>query len=57
MAKVRKNGKENARRASVAARQEARNSRSAVEQLELLDQRLGAGIGAEKERARLAKLI
>ncbi len=44
-----------AKRARVLARQEARDSLSATEQLALLNKRLGKGIGAVKERARLAK--
>lgn len=36
---------------------EARAKRSAAEQLKFLDQRLGEGAGAKKERARLAKLV
>jgi len=38
-------------------RTEQRNNRSAVEQLALLDQRLGVNVGAHKERNRLAKEI
>lgn len=41
------------KRTEAAIRQEARNSRSAGEQLKLLDRRLGPGVGAAKERARL----
>lgn len=41
----------------VVARQAARSSRGPQEQLKLLDQRLGAGQGAVKERARLDALI
>jgi len=54
MAKVRKNGKETTRRESAIVRQEVRDSRSASEQLASLDKRLGVGVGAKKERARLA---
>lgn len=38
-------------------RQELRASRSNARQLELLDQRLGVGVGATRERARLAQEI
>ena len=38
-------------------RTEGRASRSAMEQLVLLDQRLGVNVGARKERNRLAKEI
>lgn len=38
-------------------RQEARNAREPEQQLALLDSRLGAGIGARKERARLQAMI
>ena len=38
----------------IAERQVARAARTAREQTALLDQRLGAGKGATKERARLA---
>jgi cell shape-determining protein MreC len=38
-------------------RQAERDERSPKEQLEKLDAKLGAGIGAKKERARLEKLI
>ncbi len=38
-------------------RAEERATRSAVEQLALLDQRLGVNVGARKERNRLAKEI
>lgn len=42
-----------AKRAKALARQEARGARSAAEQLKALDKRLGVGVGAKKERARL----
>lgn len=35
----------------------ARDNRTAKEQVALLDQRLGVGVGAKKERARLSKFI
>ena len=41
------------RRTEVVERQEVRNSRTVPEQLALLDERLGKGLGAKKERARL----
>ena len=40
-----------------AERRETRAMRSAREQLAVLDSRLGTGNGAQKERARLMKLI
>lgn len=42
---------------AIAQRQADRKNRSDVEQLKLLDERLGEGIGAKKERARLRKRI
>ena len=36
---------------------EARSKRSSQEQLDLLDQRFGEGLGASKERSRLNALI
>lgn len=42
-----------ARKAQALARQVVRDNRSAKEQLTLLDKRLGKGIGATQERARL----
>lgn len=41
------------RRDTATVRLEARSKRSAEEQLRALDERLGAGIGAIKERIRL----
>lgn len=42
-----------ARREAAEARKADRNKRRDAEQLELLDERLGQGEGATKERARL----
>jgi len=38
-------------------RNDYRRSKSAIEQIEILDKRVGKGVGAIKERARLNKLI
>ena len=43
------------RRAAAAAR--LKREREPAEQLVALDERLGVGVGAEKERARLAKKV
>lgn len=43
------------RRAEALLRQESRNKRSASEQIELLNTRLGKSHGAKKERLRLKK--
>ena len=43
-----------ARRAAAEEMAEERSKRSSKEQLALLDQRLGKGMGARKERAKLA---
>lgn len=48
---------EQLRRDCAAKRQEARAKLSAKDQIEKLDAKLGAGQGAKKERARLAKQI
>lgn len=45
------------KRAEAIERQEKHNSLSLVQRMELLDKRLGKGIGAKKERMRLKKLI
>lgn len=39
------------------ARQRQRDELTAAEQIAVLDARLGAGVGAERERARLQALI
>lgn len=44
-------------REQTAKRLEEWRSLSPVEQLQALDNRLGAGVGATKQRARLSKLI
>lgn len=46
-----------ARREEAVERQEHRAALSAAQQLARLDQRLGRGVGAQKERKRLQKLI
>jgi len=38
-------------------RNDYRRSKSAIEQIEILDKRVGKGVGAKSERARLNKLI
>lgn len=43
--------------AQVAVMKEERAERTAEQQLALLDERLGEGVGATKERARLQHLI
>jgi len=45
------------RREAAQKRLEKRQQRSPQEQLQLLDARLGKGKGAQKERARLMKLL
>ena len=44
-------------REGAAERSACRDSRTDAQQLQVLDQRLGAGEGASKERARLEALI
>lgn len=46
-----------ARQRKADEREVARKARSPQEQFELLDQRLGAGVGAQRERARLMARI
>lgn len=46
-----------ARREDAQERQTERNERTPQEQLAILDRRLGKGVGATKERAKLAELI
>jgi len=48
---------EELRRKDAIERQEERNKRSPLEQLKELDARLGIGVGAKRERARLEKLM
>ena len=56
---TRKNAKERIelRRAAASELKQARDARTASQQLEVLDKRLGAGVGAVKERKRLQYLI
>jgi len=51
-----KDEREKARRLDVQASQKAWRALSATEQLAALDRRLGVGVGAKKQRARLAPL-
>lgn len=46
-----------ARHDDAMGRQEERNQRSPRQQIAVLNQRLGAGLGAKKERARLETKI
>ncbi len=46
-----------ARQMRAEIRRETREGRSPQEQLVMLDSRLGDGVGAQKERARLQKMI
>jgi hypothetical protein len=43
------------RKARAAEREAARENMSPADKLEALDKRLGAGVGAKKERARLVR--
>ncbi len=43
--------------AEALERQKIRNTRTAINQLKILDERLGVGIGALKERNRLNRFI
>lgn len=45
------------RRKTAVERDEARRDRSPQQQLAMLDERLGKGVGAKRERARLKRLI
>jgi hypothetical protein len=56
---TRKNAKERIelRRATASELKQARDARTPAQQLEVLDNRLGAGVGAVKERERLQHLI
>ena len=45
------------RREQAEARQRQRDELKPAEQLAVLDERLGVGVGAERERARLQALI
>ena len=51
------NGRHETRRKEANERELLRASRTSAKQINFLDLRLGAGIGAVKERARLQKLI
>ena len=46
-----------AHREDAELRKVVRDARTHEEQLELLDDRLGIGVGAKRDRARLARLI
>lgn len=57
LAEHKKRKKINRRRTNQIHRRHARMNRTASEQIQLLDQRLGIGLGAVRERARLAPLV
>lgn len=56
---TRKNNLKNVedRKEGATKRSAERSTRSAQDQLNLLDRKFGVGVGSTKERARLAKLI
>jgi len=54
---MRKNERKTIKVTEAKERTKYRSSISAVEQLKALDNRLGKGVGAEKERIKLNKII
>lgn len=56
-AKKRNRHRHEQRHQDALKRQDERDGRSPAEQLRLLDARLGKGVGAKKERARLTRLL
>jgi len=52
-----KDNKNRDKRAEAEERQGRRGIKSAQEQLEVLDKRLGKGVGAFKERAKLNRIL